>query len=393
MRIGPTLLLAAGLVVPAAPATARLCALDVVPSATLLLPYFAVDVGKLNRPQTTETTTLHLLNATPNDTIVRVTLWTDLSVPTMAFDLFLPGFDAEEIAVHELFRGNLPPDRVPPNLNNALCGPDGLTNPKHLQDAHTGQPVAAYGGRCAGFAHGGRIARGYITVDNVNRCDDIFPPDDGYFGSVGAAKSANQLTGQVRNQHRQYAEIEPLVHLEAGSPSAIGKHTFYGRYVGFDGSDQREPLAIDWSAHYELGTSSTTLEVWRDSGAVQGPFQCDKLGKEGWYPLDESTVRFFNQAAEVPSDTICAFDSALGQNCFPLESGAYALGRGKLPSPYRAGWIYVNLVPGESVVHLHQSYVSVRQSLGSNRRRGRGPATAWTSACGAKTPGSVAPIP
>ncbi len=389
MRKCLSLLLATGLLASASPAAAELCTIDAVPAATLLLPHFAVDLSKLSKPKRAETTTLVLQNIDASPAMVRVTLWTDLSVPTLAFDLYLTGYDVEEITVHELFRGNIPPHKVPEELDNGLCAPDGLTEAGALRDAHAGRPVGAYGGRCAGFDHGDRNARGYITIDNVNRCGDLFPSDSGYFGSGGVASNANFLTGQIRNNNRKgkYAEIEPLVHIEAAN-NVAGSYTFYGRYVNYDGSDRREPLGTTWSALYALGASRTTLEVWRDSGAVQEPFQCDQVGVQGWYPMNETQVVPFNQDSD--AEEICFDISAGPVHCFPLESGAYTFGSGKLATSFQEGWVYLNLNQNGDI---HQSLVSIRQTLESGRRRGRSQATNLTSACGNSHPGNVTEIP
>src|SRR5687767_3734241 len=71
------------------PAHARIGTIDQVPAATLLLPYFEVD---LDNP-TGVTTLLSINNASATAILAHVVLWTDLSVPTLAFDVYLTGFD------------------------------------------------------------------------------------------------------------------------------------------------------------------------------------------------------------------------------------------------------------------------------------------------------------
>ena len=77
--------------------------------------------------------------------------------------------------------------------------------------------------------------------------------------------------------------------------------------------------------------------------------------------------------------------------CFPAEAGSYRFDTGRLAVLYGKGWTYLNLNAGFG---LHQSYVSVRQTLGSGKRRGRSQAVFLTSACGSSHPDAdVSPIP
>ena len=75
------------------------CRIGNQPAATLLIPYFEVDLGKPGGA----TTLLSVNNASAKPAIARVVLWTDWGVPTLAFDV--EEFDP-------LIMGQLPP-RVP----------------------------------------------------------------------------------------------------------------------------------------------------------------------------------------------------------------------------------------------------------------------------------------
>lgn len=368
------------------PSVAEICALDPVPAATLLVPYFQVNLSKLNKPKRTETATIILQNAEAAPALARVTLWTDLSVPTLAFDVFLTGYDVERIPIYEIFRGNLPPT---PDLSTS-CTPDGLVKKSDLKDAHQGKPVDAFNDRCAGQKFGGKVARGYITIDNVNACGNSFPSDKSYFesGGNGVASKNNQLIGwlQIDNRAKKYGELETLVHIEAGG--GTGDNTFYGRYVGYDRSDGREPLGTTWGFHYDLGAGSgTEIEVWRDSGIDQEPFRCSRLGEEGWYPLDQTQVVAFDEQEDAVE--ICS-DQDEPVYCFPAETGKYLFGSRDLAVPYAAGWTFLNLNSGSG---LRQSWVSVRRKFSSGKRRGRSPAISFTSACGNDTPDNQENIP
>src|SRR6185436_2730421 len=77
---------------------------DVVPAATLLLPYFEV------HPEAGRTTTLlSINNADANSVTAHVTLWTHLGVPTLGFDVFLTGYDVQSFDLRDiLVLGSLP---------------------------------------------------------------------------------------------------------------------------------------------------------------------------------------------------------------------------------------------------------------------------------------------
>src|SRR6185295_14238809 len=222
-----------GLVAWCSPVKAEICTIDDVPAATLLLPYFEVDLVNLDCINTL----FSINNASAAAAIAHVTLWTDQSIPTLDFDVYLTGYDVQTISVRDLFAGVLPrtADRgadggdaaspSPPlgssqatNVNpftgpftpgvptefdfGGSSGPcvAAYTNPvldnfriTNLIAAHTGNNAPAYGG-CLGANYGDNIVRGYITVDSVTQCNLLFPSSTGYFGT-GIADNRNILWG------------------------------------------------------------------------------------------------------------------------------------------------------------------------------------------------------
>ncbi|HYO11892.1 MAG TPA: hypothetical protein VE685_01700, partial [Thermoanaerobaculia bacterium] len=211
-----------GLLALGGQAIAEICTIDDVPAATLLLPYFEVDLSDIDSAQPVGVNTLFSINnASAAAAIAHVTLWTDQSIPTLDFDVYLTGYDVQTISVRDIFRGRLPvtADRgadaldgaddespSPPAGNtqatntNPFTGPftpgtptefdfggtsgpcvAPYTNPvldnfriTNLRAAHTGLNAPAYGG-CLGANYGDNIARGYITVDSVTQCNLLFP--------------------------------------------------------------------------------------------------------------------------------------------------------------------------------------------------------------------------
>src|SRR3984893_3075219 len=149
------------------PASAVICATDHVPGATLLLPYFEVD---LNNPNGL-TTLFSVNNASATAILTHVVVWSDLAVAVLAFDVYLTGYDVQSVNLRDIIvNGNLPQtasagqdpgDKISPHgplsqdINFASCQnvlpPPPLPSffTAHLQAALTGQPSAVLKGLCA----------------------------------------------------------------------------------------------------------------------------------------------------------------------------------------------------------------------------------------------------
>jgi hypothetical protein len=365
-------------------AWASICDMGVQPSATLLLPYFEVDLGA----SAGETTLLSINNASATAILAHVVVWSDLSVPVLDFNIYLTGYDVQTINLRDiLVNGQLPrtasdgqdpTDTISPqglfsqDINFASC--NGLlpapTLPTdfvaHLQASLTGQASAVLGG-CAGLRHGDNVARGYVTVDTVNNCTLRFPGDPGYFGPGGTGDATNQnaLWGDYFyvNQEQNFASGNALVHIEAspgigtssfntyptGSPetSTPGQYTFYGRYVNWTAADNREPLATNFASRFITGgdfTGGTGLIVWRDSKVVQNAFSCSTTPP--WYPLGQETIVIFDEQEhpQVPQTfPVSPQPPNEGLVPFPAEAQRTVVGGADLPVPYTFGWIYLSL--------------------------------------------------
>ncbi len=85
-------------------ANARVCSLDRAPAATLLLPYFEVD---LDRPSG-RTTLVSVNNASAQAVLTNITLWSDLGVPVLWFQMYLTGYDVQTLNLRDVFNGLLP---------------------------------------------------------------------------------------------------------------------------------------------------------------------------------------------------------------------------------------------------------------------------------------------
>src|SRR5436305_8600921 len=299
-----------GLLALGGQAFAVICTVDDVPGATLLLPYFEVDLANPHGV----TTLFSINNASATAVLAHVVVWSDLSVPVLDFNVYLTGYDVQSINLRDILNGILPQtasdgqdpdDAISPqgqfsqDVNFASCqgqlpiGALPASFVTHLKTSLTGQFSSLLGG-CAGLAHGDNLARGYVTVDTVNNCTLRFPGDIGYFGAGGTGDATNQnvLWGDYFyvDSSANRADGETLVHIEASATnpetSATGQYTFYGRYVNWTAVDNREPLATTFAARFLNGgpfSGGTSLIVWRDSKVRQGVFRCGTT--PSWYPL------------------------------------------------------------------------------------------------------------
>src|ERR1700688_3703073 len=98
-------LVMAGVLVAATPPAAGVFTRDAVPAATLLLPYFEVD---LNNPNGL-TTLFSVNNASATAVLVHVVIWSDLSVPVLDFNVYLTGSHVQTINLRDVIvNGALP---------------------------------------------------------------------------------------------------------------------------------------------------------------------------------------------------------------------------------------------------------------------------------------------
>jgi hypothetical protein len=351
--------------------------LDQVPAATLLLPYFEVDLGNPNGINTL----LSINNASSAAVLVHVVVYSDLSVPTASFNLYLTGYDVQTISMRDIFNGVLPQTadlaRDPgdtishkgPFSGEATfgsCGgspallppppvPAGFTT--HLANAHTGKASAALGNQCAGQNIGDNIARGYVVINQLNDCTLLFPNESGYFGALGTGKAgnANVLWGDYFHvdNAQNFAQGNPMVHIEASGTdlktTTPGAYTFFGRYVSWTAADNREPLATTFATRFLNGgvfSGGTNLVTWRDSKVSQAAFACPATAsvQPPWYPLGQEQIVIFDEQENpfVPSLPIGPPPPG-GIAPFPAEANRTKVGAANFPVPFNFGWLYLNL--------------------------------------------------
>ncbi len=143
------------------PVAAEMCVLDQAPAATLLLPYFEVDLEDSDGI----TTVFSVVNTSSESVYARAVLWTDAAYPTVGFDLYLTGYDVQSVNLRDVFEGRLPSTGPGVSPIGPVSGPDvlspacGRAAPEvdftdFVQRAHTGQASAFNEALCAGLDHG-----------------------------------------------------------------------------------------------------------------------------------------------------------------------------------------------------------------------------------------------
>lgn len=281
------------------------------PAATLLYPYFEVDLDDAAGT----TTLLSVTNTADRCTLTRLMLWTDQGVPTLTSYVYLSPNDVQTLNLRDVLNGKLPDTSDTlvnpecPVLDRPLCEPEQLDTELIQLELAGAAPIHvgasdAESGLCAGVDRGDNVARGYVTLDVVDGC--AYPPTarswqrpewdapEGFFRATGTSFD-NVLWGNwhLVKPSQAFAQGDTAVHVPA-DPDRLdpGEYTFYGRYVGFDASDGRLPLSRRFRSRFLSGgpfDGGTTLLVWRDNrSAVTTPRPCS--GTPPWAPLGEAGV-------------------------------------------------------------------------------------------------------
>jgi hypothetical protein len=280
------------------------CSAGARPAATLLIPYFEVEVAE----PAGLTTLLAVGNADDQPALARVVLWTDWGIPTLAFDVYLAADDLQTINLRDVFSGTLPTTGGPgfagctDPVTNPTLGPDEVAR---LRQQHTGQPDG--GSMCSGSGRAGAgVANGYLTVDALNDCRATprYPSDEDYFetGGTGVASNDNVLYGDFfyADPEEDFAQGSEAVHVVADEARfGAGVPTFYGNF--FSGPDARAPLPTRWRARYLNGggfDGGTDLVVWAEPGfPTPTPSPCGN--RAGFIdPCQDFVLRAFDEAGQ-----------------------------------------------------------------------------------------------
>ena len=286
------------------------------PAATLLFPYFEVD---LDDPAG-RTTVISLNNLADGPSLARVVMWTDCHLPILSFDVFLEPNDVAPINLRSILTtGNLPVTTPGPDGLAAFpsCS-DPITNPNldgaaraNLQAQLTGQPSPA-DGMCYGSERAdNRIAVGFLTVDALNDCSQNirFPDDPGYFvaGGNGLASNDNVLWGDYSliNPAENFAQGFEAIAVVADPDRFVDNNIRSFYQVTEDERDDRVPISSQMRARFLNGgvfDGSTQLTVWVQRSPDLLPFVCGS--EDGACPAAEDLALRFKIYDEQAQETL-----------------------------------------------------------------------------------------
>jgi hypothetical protein len=359
------------------------CDIALLPAATLLLPYFEVD---LDDPLG-ETTLFTVTNVSPGDQIARVTLWTDWAYPVITFNVYLTGYDVQAINLYDLLargviasaegtgtrvtaRGDHSTRNAEIDLSACRNLPGSLdpVQVTSLKQAFTLGRVPAAGNTSAcdtvGNIHDN--ATGYATIDVVRSCSNNIPTDPWWTEDL---RYDNVLIGDYQQVNRidALAQGSPMVHIraipEGGTsltPSPL-QRTFYSRYQGGGVGDRRQPLPATFAARWIQGGSSsfeTSYKIWREGKTDLGGTTCANWWRNHRFYTE--VVRFDEAENAVGDVPICRTGGCLpsfGDTSLPATS-LTEVNNAVFPSLTNgatSGWMYLNLDDGESADSVSSS--------------------------------------
>ena len=384
------------------------CDIAVVPAATLLLPYFEVDLDEADRTLA-EDTLVSVANVSDAPAVAHVTIWTNYGYPVLNFSLYLTGYDTISFSLYDVLRnGNLPStsasSAISPVGARSLrsniwltfgnCGRqqggDSVLSPLLLSSLRRALMGGTFpiGGCNAGTisepAESGN-ASGYLTVDVVADCVRDFPNNTSYHTEL--IRYDNQLIGDSIRVNPSGASggvagAESLVHIRAippggnagtgpSNPQSTLPATFYYAYSG--GTDRRQPLPSVFAVRYIASRQfNTELAIWRES--LVGPFavgknRCPDYVRQNSNMAFTDAVRFDERENALSVFGICTTGICLGPDGLSVASLVDVHDAQLPPAPSRdpGGWLYLDL-----------SMPSMGQRLGPPNPYGR-PTQAWVS--------------
>jgi hypothetical protein len=348
------------------------CDIAVTPAATLLLPYFEVNLAGGGGG---ETTLFTVTNTSRLPQIAHVTVWTDWSFPVLDFNIFLTGYDTQSINMYDIIgRGLIAPDtgtssattpgslsaknNANPLLNIGNCADLAKEIPPPLREDLVSALTLGTTDECDDIGDVHANAIGYVTVDVASNCSTSLPTDENYFATE--ILFDNVLIGDYQqvDPANDFAQGNPMVHIRAvpeggaaiATPGTNFDRTFYSRYQAGGTRDRRQPLPAVFAARWISGGSTgfaTSYKIWRegDPDASTGSCATTDYSANGDLGVTE-IVRFDEQENPTtfrPNIIISppvinnvsmpetSLQNTAGSNFPPIGTGDVA------------GWMYLNL--------------------------------------------------
>jgi hypothetical protein len=357
------------------------CDIAALPAATLLLPYFEVDLTGNGGP----TTRFSITNVTNVERVAHVTLWTDRAYPVIGFNIYLTGYDLQVIDLYDVIArgfvaspsgtGTAPRPRgrysdPNPQLEGVACASlPGALPAEYLgrmHDAFTIGRVRQYLelAECNQIGSQHNNAVGYATIDVIGTCAATGVEQSEYW--TRHLRYDNVLVGdyEIVTRNSDAAQGGPLVHIravpEGGTPElrraapvtfdAGFARTFYSRHQPADAPrlDGRQPLPTRFAPRWVQGGPNqfrTALKIWRES-AVRADAPCAAFAAND--TLDETEIVRFdeneNAAGAVPiSRLIIPSEPPYLLDATSITSVSDASVYPQLTNGATAGWFMLNL--------------------------------------------------
>ncbi|HJQ36165.1 MAG TPA: hypothetical protein VKB93_03405 [Thermoanaerobaculia bacterium] len=396
-----------------------------MPAATLLLPFF--DVNITATAGSSDTTLFTITNVSSSPQIAHVTVWTDWSFPVLDFNIFLTGYDVQSINLYDVIaRGVVAPGGpgtsstnfgISPNVSETGVGFVATTG--SAPDFNDANPNFSGAGNCSGTQLPGQLsaeltaavqtalttglynvagsnpfigcgtsriggthsnARGYVTIDVANNCSISLPTSPTYFTTE--ILFDNVLIGDYQQINGDptvgnLAQGNPLVHIKAipeGGPAGVVAtnlpYTFYDRYTpaATRRVDRRVPLPATFAARWiEGGTSSfqTNYKIWRE-GLITGA-SCSATINNSVLPYAE-VIRFDERenSFALGGGVRCSPTCGPGAPVLPESSITSTANTSFYPphagSPDISGWMYLNLNNPNATGYSFNGVTGIRPS-------------------------------
>ena len=363
------------------------CDIAVLPAATLLLPYFEVDLTGNGGP----TTRFSVTNVTNVERVAHVTLWTDRAWPVIGFNIYLTGYDLQVIDLYDVIARGIV---APPNGTGTAPRPRGRysdPNPQlggaecvslpgalpaeylgRMHDAFTTGRVRQYLelGACDQVGSQHNNAVGYATIDVIGTCAPTGVEQSEYW--TRHLRYDNVFVGdyEVVDANNETAQGGPLVHIRA-FPGAGFARTFYGRHQppGTPTLDARQPLPARFAPRWIQGGPAefrTSLKIWRES-AVRADAPCEAFATNDTLDAVE-IVRFDeneNAAGAVPiSRLIVPVEPPFRLDATSITGVSDASVYPQLTNGATAGWFALNLDRAGDDGEVSQNWVISTMSAG-----------------------------
>jgi hypothetical protein len=379
-------------------------AIDAVPGATVLIPYFEVDLANTSG----RSTLVSITNSSATAILARATVWTNANLPVFSFDVYFTGYDVVSLNMRDVLNGTLPVTAsagqdpsgtisrkgiFSQDINYASCTGTlplpaiSANTVADLRAALTGTAVpngtlrGVSAGQCVGMTKGDNVARGYITFDTVNGCGTSNHLDGtSYLGDTATSTRQNTLWGDYMiidpSQNTAYGDLATMLEGRPYTDVPVpGTYSFYARFVNGSDADAREGLATHWATH--LDRDSTELQVWRDTRMVLNPsavgFTCGTSPSP--QPMAVNGVGALNMDSTVETvGTNTLFGTPIGS--YPMTNAATGMTGSK-----KLGQLHVQLstsIAGTNDVEFAAD-TTATQGLVTAVRRPRGGAMGFRS--------------